>query len=143
MWAEGYVQQRYFFAQNDARYPKIPARFTVGLLPGEETLGGTVVDEQKRPIAGATVVIWGYLGQKKEEHELAYRVDATTDQHGQWRCRCFRGMKFAFLYLSHPDYLSDGDSHPRRHGNQRGLTVQHCPAIGRWRACEIFRTCRS
>ena len=24
VWAEGYVQQRYFFAQNDARYPKIP-----------------------------------------------------------------------------------------------------------------------
>ncbi len=51
VWADGYVQQRYFFAQNDARYPKIPPRISVELLPGEETLGGKVTDELGRPIA--------------------------------------------------------------------------------------------
>ena len=119
VWAEGYVQQRYFFAQNDARYPKIPARFTVELLPGEETLGGKVTDERGRPIHGVEVKIWGYLGEKKEKHELAYMVSAMTDERGRWRCRCFRGLTFAYLYLSHPDYLSDGHGHPREHGKPR------------------------
>ena len=119
VWADGYVQQRYFFSQIDARHPKIPPRFVVELLPGEETLGGKVIDERGRPIAGADVQIWGYLGEKKEPHELAYHVDARTDDKGQWRCRCFRGLTFAYLYLSHPDYLSDGRSHPREHGSPR------------------------
>jgi beta-lactamase regulating signal transducer with metallopeptidase domain/protocatechuate 3,4-dioxygenase beta subunit len=117
VWAEGYVQQRYSFAQNDARYPKIPPRFSVELLPGEQTLGGKVTDEAGRPIAGVTVRIWGYLGQKKEEHELASYVDTITDEHGKWRCRCFRSMTFAYIYLSHPDYVSDDAAHPRRHGS--------------------------
>jgi len=115
VWAEGYVQQRHFYAQNDARYPKIPAEVTFHLLPGEQTLGGTVTDEQGRPIGGVKVEIWGYLGEKKHKDELAYHVDASTDHKGQWRCRCFRSMKFAYLYLSHHDYLADG-WHARKHG---------------------------
>jgi beta-lactamase regulating signal transducer with metallopeptidase domain/protocatechuate 3,4-dioxygenase beta subunit/peroxiredoxin len=116
VWADGYVQQRHFFAQNDARSPRIPPRITIELLPGEQTLGGNVVDEAGRPIAGVKVAIWGYLGAKKETHELAYLVDARTDQQGQWRCRCLREMTFAFLYLDHPEYLSDDAYHSRKHG---------------------------
>ena len=116
VWAEGYVQQRYFFSQNDARQPKIPEQFAVSLLPGEQTLGGTVNDERGRPIKGVKVAIWAYLGEKKQKEELAWMVDATTDDQGRWRCRCFRNVTFAYLYLSHPDYLSDGDAHPRAHG---------------------------
>ena len=119
VWAEGYVQQRFFFAQNDARHPKIPARFRVDLLPGEEILGGKVVDEEGRPIERVKVDIWGYLGEKKEKHELAYMVDANTDERGQWRCRCFRSMTFAYLYLSHPDRVSDEHGHPRKFGTPR------------------------
>jgi beta-lactamase regulating signal transducer with metallopeptidase domain len=116
VWAEGYVQQRHFFSQNDARYPKIPEQFAIELFPGTQTLGGTVNDEQGRPIQGVKVEIWGYLGEKKQKDELAWMVDATTDDQGRWRCRCFRNMTFAYLFLSHPDYLSDGDGHARRHG---------------------------
>jgi beta-lactamase regulating signal transducer with metallopeptidase domain/protocatechuate 3,4-dioxygenase beta subunit/thiol-disulfide isomerase/thioredoxin len=119
VWADGYVQQRHFFDQNDARYPKIPARFTAELLPGEETLGGKVTDTQGQPIAGVTVKIWGYLGEKKDKYEFAYMVDATTDAQGNWRSRSFRSMTFAYLFLSHPDYLCDGDSHPRAHERPR------------------------
>ncbi|MGO9914550.1 MAG: carboxypeptidase regulatory-like domain-containing protein [Isosphaeraceae bacterium] len=119
VWAEGYVQQRHFFAQNDARYPKIPGSVTVELSPAEQTLGGTVTDDQGRPIRGVKVDVWGYLGEKKQKEELAYMVDATTDDQGRWRCRCFRGMQFAYLYLSHPDYLADDSMHPRRHGRPR------------------------
>ena len=115
VWAEGYVQQRHFFAQHDARYPKIPGLVTINLLPGEETLGGTVTDEQGRPIGGVRVEIWGYLGEKKQKDELAYHVDATIDDKGRWRCRSFRAMTFAYLYLSHPEFLNDG-WHARMHG---------------------------
>lgn len=117
VWADGYVQQSYDFSQVDPRMPRIPSVVTIELLPGEETLGGRVVDEQGRPIAGVKVEVWGYLGAKKAQHESAYMVDATTDEQGQWRCRCFRSMTFAYLYLSHPDYLADDEFHPRRHGD--------------------------
>lgn len=115
-WADGYVQQRHAFSKYDAEKRAIPANLTIELWPGEETLGGKVVDEQGRPIAGAKVEVWGYLGEKKEPHELAYMVDATTDAQGQWRCRSFRKMSWAYLYLSHPDFLADTDQTPRPHG---------------------------
>jgi len=116
VWADGYVQQRHSFAQHDARYPKIPSQVTIELLPGEETLGGKVVDEQGHPISRVKVEIWGYLGEKKQKDEAAYHVDAITNDQGQWRCRCFRSMTFAYLYLSHPDYLGDSGVHARTHG---------------------------
>ncbi len=119
VWAEGYVQQRHSFAQNNPRFAKIPGEFTVELLPSEQTLGGTVVDEQGHPMAGVKVRISGYLGEKKEKHELAWMVDAQTDQQGRWRGRSFRNMTFAYLFLSHPDYVADGDSYPRKHGQPR------------------------
>src|SRR5260370_1442632 len=50
---------------------------------------------------------------------MAYMVDATTDDQGQWRCRSFRSMTFAFLYLSHPDYVADGSFNARPHGRPR------------------------
>jgi RNA polymerase sigma factor (sigma-70 family) len=59
--ADGYVQQRFFFAGDDPNYQKIPESLTVTLLPGEETFGGRVVDEQGQPIAGVAVDLWGYL----------------------------------------------------------------------------------
>ncbi len=117
VWAEGYVQQRHYFSQTGSRYPRIPDHLIVELLPGEQTLGGTVRDEEGRPIPGVKVVVWGYLVEKKQKEELAYMVDATTDDQGQWRCRCFRSMKFGYLYLTHPEYVSDDDLHPRAHGS--------------------------
>ncbi|MEO6808876.1 MAG: carboxypeptidase regulatory-like domain-containing protein, partial [Isosphaeraceae bacterium] len=116
VWVDGYVQQRHFFSQTEDRYPKIPERVDVTLWPAEETIGGTVTDEQGRPIAGVTVKIWGDLGEKKDKSESAYMVDATTDELGRWRSRCFRDLTFARLYLSYPDYLDDNSIHPRRYG---------------------------
>src|SRR5205814_900990 len=116
VWAEGYIQQRFDYARDDARIPKIPGQVTIDLLPGEETLGGKVTDVQGRPIGGVKVVIWGYLGEKKRKEEGAWMVDAITDDQGQWRLRSSRGMTFAYLHLSHPNYLADGVRHPRMHG---------------------------
>ena len=124
VWADGYVQQRYAFGSLDPRNPMIPARMVIALLPGEETLGGTVRNEEGRPIAGVRVVLWGYLGEKKEPHELAYMVDTFTNSQGEWRCRNYRKTTFAYLYLSHPDYVSDDDFQPRVHGHpEKGKAV--------------------
>jgi hypothetical protein len=117
VWADGYVQQRHWFFQVDPRRPPIPETVRIELLPGEETLGGRVVNEDGDPVAGAKVETWGYLGELKEPHELAHMVTATTNERGEWRARSFRKMTFAYLYISHPDYVCDDDSHPRPHVN--------------------------
>jgi len=116
VFVEDYVQQRFAYSKYESDKPPLPAQLQVNLWPGEETLGGKVVDEQGKPVAGAKVEIWGYLGEKRDPHELAYMVDARTDARGQWRCRSFRKMTWAYLYLSHPDFLADTDQNPRVHG---------------------------
>lgn len=154
VWADGYVQQRFHFSQTDPRSPKLPKQLDVALIPGEETLGGTVTDEASRPIAGAKVKVWGYLGEKKEPNELAYKVDATTDAQGRRRARNFRGMTFAYLYISHSEYLVDDDLPERRHGSPdpsqpvpllRGGSASLAPTIpgraaSRWSPCILKDT---
>jgi len=43
-------------------------------------------------------------------------VDAVADDQGRWRGRSFRKMTFVCLYLSHPDFVPDGQT-PRVHGS--------------------------
>ncbi len=75
-----------------------------------------MIDEAGQPIAGAKVKVWGYPGAMKDKRELVWMVGATTDAVGQWRARNFRAMKFAHLYLTHPDYLADDHVRSRWHG---------------------------
>ena len=87
--------------------------------------------------------IWGYLGEKKDKHELAYMVDATTDEQGQWRCRCFREHE---VRVSLP--FASGLSRRRRRSSARTRAAAAGHAMrrrttSRWRACETFPTCRS
>lgn len=117
VWAEGYAQQRFFFSNIDTRYPRVPGRYQVELLPGTESFGGVVKNQEGKPIAGATVALWGWLAEKKDPNELAYMVEATTDAQGRWRTKSLRTMRWVYLYLSHPDYLADGTYHPRRFGD--------------------------
>lgn len=123
LWADGYVQQRHIFSEKSPEKRTIPETLTIELLPGDETLGGKVVDEQGQPIPGVKVEIWGHLGEKKDLHELAFKVDATTNLQGDWRCRSFRKMTWAHLYLSHPDFLADSDKTPRVHGHPATETL--------------------
>lgn len=125
-WADGYIQQWVRFDPNDPRNPTFPRQFTVNLLPGEQTLGGKVVDERGRPIAGVKIEIWGDLGEKKEPGERVYGIEAVTNAKGEWRSRSFRSMTGASLFLSHPDHVSDNDSHPRIHG-ETGLPPDSTP----------------
>ncbi len=98
---------------------KVPAKVIVALLPGGEILGGKLVSEDGVPIAGTRVVLWGYLGEKKDPHEMAYMVDTFTNAKGEWRCGSCRKMKFAYLYFAHPDYVADQQTHPRAFGQPK------------------------
>ena len=132
VWKDGYVQQRFSWGQNHEDGP-IPERFTVRLLPGEVTFGGLVTDEQGKPIPGVLVKIWGYLKQKKEPHELCYMVRSTTDAGGRWRNGNLREMTFINLYLSHPDFLIDGNRHPRKFGSPSDRDKPPSPDLDRLR----------
>ena len=116
VWKDGYVQQRFNWGKGHED-GVIPEQFTIRLLPGEVTYGGIVKDPEGKPIPGVLVELWGYLKEKKEPHELCYHVRSTTDAQGRWRNSSLREMSFIYLYLSHPDFLADGDRHPRTFGS--------------------------
>jgi beta-lactamase regulating signal transducer with metallopeptidase domain/thiol-disulfide isomerase/thioredoxin len=131
IWKDGYVQQRFGWGPNYEAGP-IPERFTVKLLPCEATYGGIVKDEEGRPIAGVLVELWGYL-KKQEPHELCYHVRSTTDAQGRWRNSSLREMSFVYLYLSHPNFLADGDRHPRSFGSPNDRDKPAPPDLDRLR----------
>ena len=66
VWADGYIQQRFYGPDSRQQEGKKPNRVEFRLHKGEETLGGIVKDEQGKPISGVNVRIWGYLGEKKD-----------------------------------------------------------------------------
>jgi protocatechuate 3,4-dioxygenase beta subunit len=119
IWADGYVQQTYTFGAGDGPYLKPTDRLEVDLLPADETLGGTVVDEDGRPIAGVKVEIMAHLGERKQTSEVANMIEATTDAQGHWRARAFRKAQYAQLRLSHPDHVSDNSRVHRQFGQVR------------------------
>ena len=53
-------------------YPKIPLDSASSFCQARRRSAARSSDERGRPIAGVNVQIWGYLGEKKEKHEMAY-----------------------------------------------------------------------
>ncbi len=105
VWGDGRAMQRHRWA-NDPNKP-IPDSATVSLQPGE-TLGGTVNDEQGRPIGGATIFVWSHNFKRKAPHELLYDLRAVTGPDGRWRTSGApetNGELLGFT-VDHPDYLS-------------------------------------
>jgi len=120
VWADGYVQQRTSYEDVTKQIGNEVQRYEFRLHKGDQTFGGTVKDESGKPIVGAEVALWGYLGELKDKKELTYMVTATTDDQGRWRISNLRKMRWAYLYLTHTDYLSDDAYHPRKFGEPRG-----------------------
>jgi len=107
VWANGYVQQRYSFSEDNPRSDPIPRHLTVELLPGNVEIGGIVQNEEGDPIAGAVVQFQGWLEERENPRELCFWVRTITDESGRWRSRSARKMSRVDLELSHPDYVSD------------------------------------
>ncbi|MBN2218468.1 MAG: carboxypeptidase regulatory-like domain-containing protein, partial [Pirellulales bacterium] len=98
LWAskKPFVTRFVHWEQNELAGVKgLPEETTVQLRPGV-TIGGRIVDEQGKPIAGVKV-------------ELFSHDAVTTDADGRWQIDCVANDSKKKLLLSvvHPDYVSD------------------------------------
>ncbi len=108
VWGKGRAMQRHTWG-HDPNQP-IPEGATIQLQPGE-TLGGLVQDEEGRPIAGATVLLWSHNYQRKDPHEMFYDLRAVTGPDGRWQTSGApetTGELLGFQII-HPDFLSSRD----------------------------------
>ncbi|MGO9108872.1 MAG: carboxypeptidase regulatory-like domain-containing protein, partial [Thermoguttaceae bacterium] len=107
--ADKYVNAGAQWENNEKDGVRVPGEFTFTLEPGT-TLGGTVRDEQGRPIGGAEV---GILGQENLPGGIRFNqaVDnLLTDAEGRWTShrmpKDFGRYDFAQIGLKHPVYAS-------------------------------------
>lgn len=105
---EGYADTKLSWEPD--RGEAIPQTYTV--RPGAAApIAGRVVNEQGRPIAGATVEWsaepnYSALGRLGPESHCAEGISATTDASGQWQVNRVAGDLFPRLsaYVTHPEY---------------------------------------
>ncbi len=105
VWADGLAMQRHNYEAGD---DPIPDETVIKLHPGE-SLGGLVVDEQNRPVSGASVFLWSHNYEKADPSEILYDLRATTGPDGRWHtggAPRTTGDLLGF-YITHPDYISD------------------------------------
>ncbi len=138
LWGDGFAEQRHRWGL-DPKVP-IPDEATVALHPGE-SLGGFVLDEQGRPVAGASVYLFSYKHRRKVDAELLYDLRSVTSPDGRWQtggAPRTTGDLFGF-YITHPDFLSDrgylGREKPPiadlRAGNAVSVLKKGVPITGR------------
>ena len=110
-WGDGFAMQRHSWG-DDSNTP-IPDEATLKLGPGE-SLGGSVQDEEGRPVAGAYVYLWSHNYKRRGDKdctELLYDLRAITGPDGRWHtggAPPTTGELLGF-FINHPDYLSDRD----------------------------------
>ena len=132
VWGEGHAMQRHTWGLDPSK--PVPDGETIRLHPGE-LLGGTVQDDQGRPIAGATVLLWShnYRNRGSDSHELLFDLRAVSGPDGRWHTSGApqtTGELLGFR-IDHPDFLSvarlrqQGDHHPqdRRSARVKSVTV--------------------
>ncbi|WP_435008837.1 sigma-70 family RNA polymerase sigma factor [Tundrisphaera lichenicola] len=108
----GYVPQRHGLGTDSGN--SLDASIEIRLRTARE-VGGTVVDEEGRPIAGATVVVTvsdyaepRALSKIGRGYESTYEVPTLTDLEGRGRSPFISPDASAIdLQLVHPDYVSD------------------------------------
>lgn len=89
----------------------IPTHYTMPIERGMK-VGGIVVDENGKPIAGATVALWARLPQESSRYGLphpeVYDVKVRTDTDGKWSSDIIPpDAQSVALRLSDPDFVSD------------------------------------
>jgi len=100
-----HIQQRVTFKEIKPQ----PAAMTLQLRRGIRTVGGLVVDEDGKPVAGAMVRFGAYLGEPQRapgNTELVCDIDAVTDSDGRWSVKCLDNRPYS-LHVSakHPDFV--------------------------------------
>ena len=101
----------------------LPAEFTFEMTKAV-TVGGVVVDESGKPIAGANrFILWrrprlrsGASGGSLPSIEEEF----TTDERGRWKCDLApANISDASINVRHPDYAIDTGNYQSRRANSR------------------------
>ncbi len=105
VWGDGLAMQRHNYGDDDK---PIPDEAIIRLHPGE-SLGGLVVDEQNRPVPGATVYLWSHNYDKQDPSEILFDLRATTGPDGRWQTSGAPKTTGDLLgfYITHPNYIID------------------------------------
>jgi protocatechuate 3,4-dioxygenase beta subunit len=108
-------ENRFFTWRADWQHPR-PEEYILR-LGRAETVGGQVVDEQRRPIAGVSVWLaysvsdtsWREPEQDQERLGFMRRILlGTTDTQGRWVCATIPPTRERFGFeFEHPDYVKD------------------------------------
>ena len=105
----GFVPLRVTWNNAFAEIPfEIPRELTVALEPGS-TIGGTVQDEQGRPVAEATVHLSIRSAGSREAGKASVALDrfeTKTDAQGRWRCDIAPAhLEVISIRVEHADYV--------------------------------------
>ncbi len=106
--APGFATMRQLWQRHDGQL-SLPPRFTFELPRGRPT-GGTVVDPDGKPVAGASVRLTTFTrGMPRvfiHDHAL------TTDADGRWQCDITPpDMEVLVVSLRHPDFVGTSGNH--------------------------------
>ncbi len=108
-------ENRFFTWRADWQHPR-PEGYTLR-LGRAETVGGQVVDEQRRPLAGVSVWLtyhlsdtsWREPDEDRERLGFMRRIRlGATDVQGRWQCATIPPARERFAFeFEHPDYVKE------------------------------------
>jgi protocatechuate 3,4-dioxygenase beta subunit len=104
---QGLVPMQVAWRPGESR-TRIPESFILTLEPGT-TIGGTIQDEDGKPIEGATVCLLVPADSGSGIERVAiWDQRQKTDAAGRWRCDMMPAkLDDLWIRLEHPDYISD------------------------------------
>ena len=83
-WKEGYVQERKTWSDLDSSRKPIPRRYEYRFRKGVGRIGGRVIDEEGKPIAGATLHLYESPPYRKVWKGMVGNLPVETDADGRW-----------------------------------------------------------
>ena len=103
---EKHIQQRLDLTEKMGR----PASVQIKLRAGQRSVGGVVVDEDGKPVVGATVRLGAYLGKPQRPAagvvDLVCDIDAVTDAQGRWSLQVVdESPNNLHFHVRHPDFV--------------------------------------
>jgi hypothetical protein len=103
---DGFVPVRLNWREGSGR-PQIPDQYTLALERGT-SIGGTIQDEQGRPIEGVSVFL--LIPSSDEVERIAiWDHEVRTDKDGRWRCDIVPSQLDEIkIRLVHREHISDG-----------------------------------